>query len=285
MDTDRIIKLGLDKFPSDQDFVLHGFGLYVSSADANDITLFFINHRRPGSVIDIFSHTLGTSTITYTQTYKHAMLKSPNGIAPLSADSFLVTNDLCNPTGPKRLLELVFRRAGGSIQYHSTTEKAKIVAHDVVYPNGIAFSPATSQAWVCSSTTPELLIYNYDADMNRLKLRERVALLSMCDNVHISPTSGHVYTAGIVNPLAYLKMVKYSKDLGARGGVASRAVRVVNNTGEDVFYGRKYKVETLLVSDGEFMGGGWAVAAPEESRGKVLVGGQYVQGIAVCDLP
>ena len=182
-------------------------------------------------------------------------------------------------------MELLFRRAGGSIQYHSTTNSAKIVGRDVVYPNGIAYAPATNQVWVCSTTTPELLVYNYDTDMNRLKLRERVPLPSMCDNVHISPTLGHVYTAGIVNPLAYLKMTKHSKDLGSRSAIASRAVRVVNNTGEDVFYGRKYKVETLFVSDGAFMGGGWAVAAPDESRGAVLLGGQYVQGVAVCKLP
>ncbi|KAJ3044309.1 hypothetical protein HDV00_002629 [Rhizophlyctis rosea] len=283
--TAKLVQLSISNYPSSSDLVLHGLNILPSPDDPTKLYIFLINHRRQGSTIELFTHTINSNTIKHQQTYSHPLLVSPNSIAPLSPTSFLVTNDFGNPTGIMRQVALLLKRPGGNVQFHSFDKEVnpKIVARDIVYPNGIAYSSALSTVYVCATTTPEVQVYSYDADYNRLRLKERIALPSTCDNLHIDPSSGHIYTAGVVNPLAWIRMVAM-KDISLRSTVAARALRIVNNTGEDVFYGRKYKVEPLFVSDGKFVGGGWGVAAPDEQRSTVLIAGPLADGVAVCKM-
>jgi hypothetical protein len=69
-------------------------GIYEDEKnEPNKLYMFFINHRRSGSVIEIFEHTLNTKVITHLNTVKHDLIRTPNGVAPVSKNEFYVTND------------------------------------------------------------------------------------------------------------------------------------------------------------------------------------------------
>jgi arylesterase/paraoxonase len=61
--------------------------------DPNKLFLFFVNHKRTGSVIEIFEHILNTKVLTHLNTVKHDLIYTPNDVAPVSKNEFYVTND------------------------------------------------------------------------------------------------------------------------------------------------------------------------------------------------
>jgi hypothetical protein len=61
--------------------------------EPNKLYVFFINHRRTGSVVEIFEHTLNTKVLTHLNTVKHDLIHTPNNLVPVSKNEFYITND------------------------------------------------------------------------------------------------------------------------------------------------------------------------------------------------
>ena len=89
---DKITPLELKNFPPEEDFLLHGLGIYEDKNEPNKLYLFFVNHKRSGSVIEIFEHTLNTKVLNHLNTVKHDLIHHPNDVAPVSKNEFYVTN-------------------------------------------------------------------------------------------------------------------------------------------------------------------------------------------------
>ena len=52
-----------------------------------------MNHARSGESIILFSHVLGSDTLTFVRSFAHPSIKTPNAVAATSLNSFFITND------------------------------------------------------------------------------------------------------------------------------------------------------------------------------------------------
>lgn len=88
--------------PAGTDRVFHGLDIHERSA--TELTIFAINHRRTGSVIEVLEYTIG-GKVQYKETIKHELIRTPNDIVALGPRSFYVSNDHRHPTGAMRHVE------------------------------------------------------------------------------------------------------------------------------------------------------------------------------------
>lgn len=113
-------------FPADVDRVFHGFGIYedpttpVASTTENNndddkkkelvLTLFVVNHRRTGSVVEVFEYTRTTNdeslgVVRYVETVASELIRTPNDVLAMGRRSFYVTNDHFYKQGYMRNIE------------------------------------------------------------------------------------------------------------------------------------------------------------------------------------
>ncbi|MCJ1281307.1 hypothetical protein MMC26_000626 [Xylographa opegraphella] len=99
-------RLTLSNFPGP--FVTHGIDIYSLPTDPTSVYIFAVNHlpnpayvSAPTSLsipaarsrIELFHHTIGSSSATHLRSIYHPLIRTPNDIYAINGTSFLVTND------------------------------------------------------------------------------------------------------------------------------------------------------------------------------------------------
>jgi hypothetical protein len=151
---------------------------------------------------------------------------------------FYATNDFFYPKGLKRFFEMYTRQPWGHVVFYDG-EKMRKVAQDITYPNGIGVSG--ENLYVVSSTNRQLRIYEIK-DNNNLKLSDVVDVGILGDNLHIN--GNDIFITGIQNGLKFKKAFENLDYISP-----SIVVKVSRNQNRDVFYGKKYNVETIFAHD------------------------------------
>ncbi|CAG8488401.1 2676_t:CDS:2 [Dentiscutata heterogama] len=276
IETSKLTPLTLKNF--DEDFALHGFGMYEDPSEPDIIYFFIINHKRTGSVIELFKHKINSFELHHLKTFKHKLIYNPNNVAPVSKDEFYITNDYYYQTHWKRLVESLTLRKWGNVVFHSSkTNTTEIVVDGLAYANGINVNWDYSRIYVGTIGTGELLIYERKPD-NKLKLLEAIKIEHPIDNVNVDPVTGEIYLAAIYNMLdAYLSLI------GKDTKPAFSIFKVSNNTGEDRFYGIKYSKEKIFEDDGTLLRM-VSVAAGDSVRKVVFFGSPHNPGVVRCEL-
>ena len=97
--------------PSFIDELMKGFDI-LETSDGN-ILIYAINHRRTGSMIERFHHTIGSNTLIYERSFNchNEHCYTPNDVAVVGKDEFFVTNVL--PV----LFVLIYRIIQQSMEY------------------------------------------------------------------------------------------------------------------------------------------------------------------------
>jgi hypothetical protein len=69
-----------------------GFDIYETSP--GNLLIYAINHRRTGSTIERFHHTVGSGTLVYERSFdcNNDIVYTPNDVAIIGKDEFYVTN-------------------------------------------------------------------------------------------------------------------------------------------------------------------------------------------------
>ena len=69
-----------------------GFDIYETSP--GNLLIYAINHRRTGSTIERFHHTVGSGTLVYERSFdcNNDIVYTPNDVAIIGEDEFYVTN-------------------------------------------------------------------------------------------------------------------------------------------------------------------------------------------------
>ena len=104
-------------------FITHGIDLYSSPNDPDTVYIFAINHLpnpdyydtsppvksapKARSQIEIFEHTIGTSTAKFLRSVRDPLIRTPNDLYATSSTSFYVTNDHHYREGLMRVIEEV----------------------------------------------------------------------------------------------------------------------------------------------------------------------------------
>ncbi|CAG8540926.1 7001_t:CDS:2, partial [Acaulospora colombiana] len=267
---DKLTPLKLNNF--DDDLSLHGLGIYEDPAEPNELYLFLINHKRSGSVIELFKHTLNTYELNHVKTFKHELISSPNDIVPVSKDEFYVTIDFYT-TGSywKRMFEM----------FHSDiTNTTEVAADGLYYANGITTNWDHSRVYVGLTGSGELLIFERKPN-NKLKLLDVVKTEHYIDNVSTDPVTGEIYLAAGTNCLDALAYIKDETNTAKKPGFV--VFKVSNNTAEDRFYGIKYSTKKILEDDGSLFFT-LSVVAVDHNRKVMLMGSYSAPGFVRCEL-
>ncbi|RIA93872.1 hypothetical protein C1645_761483 [Glomus cerebriforme] len=279
INNDELIPLELKNFPPEEDFLLCGLGIYEDENEPNKLYLFFVNHKKSGSVIEIFEHILNTNELIHLSTIKHDLIVTPNDVVPVSKNEFYVTND--HFTEFWRPFDDFTRRPWGNVVYHSSlTNTTEITADGLSYPNGITSNWDNSKIYVGTSTGGELLIYDRKPN-NKLHLSERIFVELSVDNISVDEQTGEIYCAATQKPLAALKYI--SDRTGTVPSHPAAIIKVSNNTAENKFYGIKYSHQIIYEDNGSILPA-VSVAAVDRQRNVILLGTFREKGIARCEL-
>ncbi|KAK0559236.1 hypothetical protein OC844_004553 [Tilletia horrida] len=312
----RITKIqttNFDGVKGDGSLNLHGLGVLEvpakpTPAEGDDIAFdasytpptlyFFLNNHRPpldpvtgeplvahkvgaNSTVEIFKTTLGSNTAEHVRTYAHDLIATPNRVAPVTEDSFLVTNDHgLRKTGHLRVLSYVSNN--GNIAYCDPSG-CKIAADKLAYPNGIVASDKPRQYWVPTMREGRLKLFEFQPKDQSLVLLEDITLDGPpgypADNLSINKRTGALITASFAQTLRGL--VTYFADF--RGLTATAVHRVTLNEGKDKFFGEKYKTDKILEFDGEEYGG-YTTAIEDSDRKRMWLLGVGTSHVAMCKL-
>ena len=66
----------------DSEFAPHGISVLEDPNDSNTVWVAAVNHKRDGSVIELFTHVKGTDELLHRKTVKDPLIVHPNGINP-----------------------------------------------------------------------------------------------------------------------------------------------------------------------------------------------------------
>ncbi|RGB29413.1 hypothetical protein C1646_322505 [Rhizophagus diaphanus] len=282
INNDKLIPLELKNFPPEEDFLLCGLGIYEDEKnEPNKLYVFFTNHKKTGSVIEIFEHILNTNELVHLSTVKNDLIITPNDVVPVSKDEFYVTNDHGHKTGFWREFGDFTRRPWGNVVFHSSiTNTTEIVADSIRYPNGITSNWDNSKIYVGTSTGGELLIYDRKSN-NKLHLSESLFTGLSIDNISVDEQTGEIYCAATQKPLAALA---YMRDrTGTAPPQPAAIIKVSNNTAEDKFYGIKYSQKIIFEDNGSILPS-VSIATADRQRNVMLLGTFRGDGIARCEL-
>ncbi|CAG8540253.1 12922_t:CDS:2 [Ambispora gerdemannii] len=280
LETEEIFPLKLKDFPKDTDVSLHGLSLYIDPSNSNKVTVFLINHRRSGSVVEILDHTIGTKELIYRKTVSSELIVTPNDLVAVSADEFYVTNDhrYTYKQEKEREFEIATRRLWTNVIFHAKNGTDFVAAEGISLGNGIVANWNYSRFYVNSGGTTETIIYTR-LDNNLLFETERVHIGIPTDNLSVDEVTGEVYTPGFPDLPA---LIKYLQD--PKSPAPDLIVKISNVTKKaDSRIGSNYQVTKVLDSDGkEFTA--ISIAAVDRKRDALLLGSFVSKGITRCKL-
>ncbi|EWC45773.1 hypothetical protein DRE_05110 [Drechslerella stenobrocha 248] len=297
--TKELTLLAMSNFPDALDFCAHGMD--VIEVSPGEFSMFLVNHRRDGSVIENFKYTAGSREIVHVDTFNGTSygLYNPNDVfaipvsdaSPDSEKAFFATNDhWFKDSAFGRLLELQLRLPTGSVFYHSKSTGFNKVLTGLANANGITGfrDPQNPVLFVAAILDCRITAYNYKpgailASGGLTKLKD-FTLDFVMDNLAISKDSKWLYFAGHGEPqnlpkhwakpdeissasMAYrMSLTELGGHFGTRG-----------ETGES-------RVEKIVMDRAGVLGNGSTTAIGDDELNKFWMSGLGFNGILECDL-
>ncbi|EAU91102.2 serum paraoxonase/arylesterase [Coprinopsis cinerea okayama7 len=285
--TQKITRLTVTGFTSKRGLSLHGMDVVPSADDPDQLWVYLVNHRAPlegdarkvgaDSAIEVFKTIVGSSKLEYVRTVEDDTIITPNDlIGSPDGKSFYVTNDHGVKVGFSRDLEMLGRSAT-SVVYCHVDEGCKFAIQGMHGNNGIAQAP-NGTIYVVNSLHGALNVLERQAD-NTLVLTDVIEVDRPMDNAMVD-SEGHVWTAAF--PKALTLVFKHFKD-PVNVLSPSTAFRFSINTGEDAFYGKKFKVDRAFEDDGE-IASGTTSAVYDAERNRLFLNGLAAPRLTICKL-
>ncbi|OAQ32197.1 calcium-dependent phosphotriesterase [Linnemannia elongata AG-77] len=271
--TGKYEEMELAGLPKGTDRVFHGLGIHERSP--TELTIFAVNHRRGGSVIEVLEYTIGDKVVQYKETIRHELIHTPNDILATGPRSFYVTNDHKYKSGANREFEELLRRPLSNVIYYSP-ESTHIAYDHVASANGITSNSDQSLIYLSACHGAGLHILRATPD-HTLVDQEYIKLDFYNDNPSYDPDTDSVFVTGHVKPLTLTMGLK-------KKGVQLNGPSKIVKISKDVVSGG-HKVETVLEDDGGLISTG-TVSAVDRKRGVMLIGTAFSnRGVVRCPIP
>ncbi|KAI0111269.1 serum paraoxonase/arylesterase family protein [Nemania sp. FL0031] len=148
-------KLSLQNFKGS--FSTHGIGLYSPPSKPNLVYIYAVNHlpnpkwtpgskteEKAASQIELFIHTVGSSTAKHVRSIAHPMIRTPNDLLAISENEFLATNDHYYREGLLRSLEEMLRMSWTDLVHVRFDDKgvdAAVALNSISTNNGLGWGP------------------------------------------------------------------------------------------------------------------------------------------------
>lgn len=282
----KVVKLKTTNFDSPRGLSLHGMDVVPSATNPNELYVYLVNHRAPltgdahavgaDSSVEVFTTTLGSSTMNYVRTVESPLIATPNDVTGTpDGASFWVTNDHGAKTGFTRQLDKL-GRASTSVVYCNESEGCKYAVQGMHGNNGIT-QAANGTFYVVNSIGGQLSILEKQAD-NTLVITDVISNDRSMDNVMVD-SKGHVWVAGFPNVLRLVK--EHFKDPTVLA--PANAFRFTINTGPGAFYGEKFKVEKVFEDNGN-IASGITSAVYDADRNRLFLHGIAADKLVICEL-
>ncbi|KAF9080898.1 Serum paraoxonase/arylesterase 2, partial [Mortierella sp. AM989] len=243
------------------------------------LTIFVVNHRRSGSVVEVLEYTIGDNVVQYKETIKHDLIRTPNDIIALGPRSFYVSNDHLHISGFKRFIEENLRRPWSNVIYYSP-ENTFVAFDRVISANGMAANKDHSVIFLSACYGGAVHILKPHEDFT-LEQQDYIKLDFFNDNPSYDPATGDFFITGHVQPL---KMVHDVHTPGKSVVGPSKVIKFHKNP-ETLAGAPRYLIDTVLVDDGHLISTG-TVAAIDRKRGVMLVGTAVSdRGLVRCPIP
>ncbi|KAF9585548.1 hypothetical protein BGW38_001886 [Lunasporangiospora selenospora] len=250
--------LELTGLPENTDRVFHGIDAYERSP--TEYTFFLVNHRRGGSVVEIFDYTLGEKAVRYVETIKHDLIQTPNDIVATGPRSFYVSNDHRHHKGGLRVVE----------------ENTFVALDQLASANGMTTNNDRSVLFVSECYGAAMAILDRRDD-NTLVRKESVKLDFFNDNPSFEPESGEVFVTGHVQPLKMaFGLTVPIKPVEA----PSKVVKLTKKKGE-----AKTSVQTVFLDNGKLLSTGTMTVVDRKRDVMLLTGVFSTNGLVRCSVP
>ncbi|OZJ03371.1 hypothetical protein BZG36_02995 [Bifiguratus adelaidae] len=191
--TNKVQRLTVVNLPEDADLKLHGMDFVEDPKDSRLLYVFFINHRRTGSVVEIMQYRLGSDKIEWLETVKDEQhIYSPNDIAAVSRSEFYVTNfyHYYKEASIMRAVEGLARQAWSTVAFHHANGTMTFVDEHVPTANGIALNGEKTLLWVSANRAGRMYVYRRDPETNAIRKLDQVRVGMYPDNPSVDPTTG-----------------------------------------------------------------------------------------------
>lgn len=258
------------------DFVSHGISLVTGEVDNH---LFFVNHKRTGSVVSVFKHTKGTTVLEHLHDFKHSAIHSPNSVAAVSPTEVYISNDHWSKNHLLRMMEVLLGPLGTTNIVHCKLDPSSLestctsVVNKLAFANGLEYIAGTNEVISAESNRGRVTRYpvlpggKLDVE-NSHSLYFNVVL----DNVRRVPGTNDFVVAtfpdldqlfpALKNPASY------------KGTVSARALYVRESDG--------YSQERVIYNDDGHLLSFVTGYLYAESAGKLLGGSVLYEGLLVC---
>ncbi|GAA5983785.1 hypothetical protein JCM10908_005927 [Rhodotorula pacifica] len=278
---------------------LHGIDAFNHPDDPSILVLFLVSHRPPAeralapqtgadSVVEIFETRVGSYEAKWVATAKHELVRTPNNPVATGPRSFYVSNDHARKVHWTRRLELAYSENSDVVHCEISSDGTTdcIVAADgLTYPNGIAKGP-DDLLYLASTLHGEVTSWEIQSDKTLLP-HSLVPLGRPIDNIHVSPSTGHIYASTFPKFFSFASSSPIPSNPSRPRSASHRSPveiwRIANETNEEArFLGRRYTKEVMLADPSGEVVSAITTAAPW--RDQLLLTGFFTPHVVLCQL-
>jgi len=235
--------------------------------------------------VEIFKTRIGSDVLEHVRTVRDEHVVTPNDLVGRSdGKGFWVSNDRAMKVGLFRTLEVYLRLIGIGIAYCHVDQGCKFAVEGLPAINGLARAPESRVGGqdtfyaAAYGTEGKIYVFEKQADESFV-LVDTVEIGGSVDNLTVAP-DGSLYVAVIPKVLHFIgSMVQ-----NPRKNISPSSVTKVSiNTGNDAYFGQKYKVEEVFMDNGTVVSGA-TTGAWDATNGRLYVSGLVSKGMAACKL-
>lgn len=291
MATEDLTELKIEGYDG-QDFVTHGIAMLPSKdKEDNSNYLFFVNHKRTGSVISVFKHQKGTGAVQFQHEFKHPEMYTPNSVAPVSPYEVYATNDHYFKHGLLKMAEGILGPFPITNVVRCTVDPAHPTAGatctpavtGLVYANGIEFLPARNELAVAETMAGRVNFLPRDPVTGALDgaKKRTVSLGIAVDNLRRVPataagmTSEDLVVAAFPDPHATIDSLIHAKTFNKTVSAMAVYLRASDNYMQPLVAFHDKTGAGLHTLTGYTM---------VPSKRKLVAGSVMYDGLVVCDV-
>lgn len=238
-------------------------GFDVNVLPDGTLSLYVINHRLSGSVVEKFTHSLSTKVLTHKTTIPApgtGLAKHPNDIYALPArdaeNAFYITSDCRYTSGVLQVIEKFARRPWSHLAYYSATVGWKLALDGISMANGITGDKRGSRIYVSEILEGQIIVLEQTEKEGVLEQVQKVKIGFLGDNPSLSADAADLYIAGHVKGLNIFPHIANPDKIASGSAVARISTRQLGSG----FFGSGYTsdpvVEEIFVDlDGRLVNG------------------------------
>ncbi|KAG4095546.1 hypothetical protein H8356DRAFT_1292836 [Neocallimastix lanati (nom. inval.)] len=249
-------KLKITNFPEDKKVHFKKVKLYKPKK-GNNTLVYFINEDEKGNTIEKFEYLPENKEIIWKSTLKHNLIKYASDFALVNENELYIINKYNTNNKWIQLFENALTKSSSKIIFCDEDSVCKVVAKSIKGAGGIEISRDKKNVFVSSSYSGKILVFERKELTNSLRLSYTEDLEFIPGRLfYVSQENENVYVFGYRSILGLSKRLFgtfVEKLVKSDFSIQSPLVlgKIVKNEDKDKFYGKLFKLKTIMELEGE----------------------------------